>query len=89
MDSHRLNALSSYGFRSAIGAHLLLLCILFFVLKNTVVAEPHHVVAVCVTALMAIVATLFVLDMTTRKQPERKNAKLIDGVVGCAWFATC
>ena len=81
------NTVVSYAFRSAVGAHFTSLFGLIFVSKTTLVGEQYRIVAVVLSILMAMIALLFVADMATRIEAERKHAKLIDGVLGLIWLA--
>ena len=47
----------------------------------------HHVVAVALTILMGVIAVLFMADMVTEKAEGREQAKVIDVILACTWFA--
>jgi len=87
VESSNLNTAISYGFRTAVAVHFACLFVLIFVMRRTLVGVPHYVVAVVLTILMAVIAVLFVAAMATRKDERRGHSKLVDGVVGCVWFA--
>jgi uncharacterized membrane protein len=82
-----LNTAFSYGFRSAVALHFASLFVLIFMLEDTLVGFRHHVVAVALSILMAVVAVLFMADMVTQKAEGREQAKVIDVILACTWFA--
>ena len=87
MEQRNLNTVVSRAFRTAVAVHFACLFVLFFVMRWTLVGAPHYVVAVILTVLMGVIAVLFVADMVTRGDESRGRAKLLDGIVGCIWFA--
>ncbi len=56
-------------------------------MSKTLIGFRHHVVAVVLTTLMAIIGVLFVADMATRKDERREHSKLVDVGVCCVWLA--
>jgi hypothetical protein len=87
MENRNLNTVISYGFRTAVALHFVSLSVLTFGTRKAFVGFQHHVVAVVLTLLMAIIVVLFVADMVTRKDESRAYSKLVDVTVGSVWFA--
>jgi uncharacterized membrane protein len=88
MRTQNLNTVFSYGFRAAVGAHFACLCVLFFVLRNTLAGAQHYAVAVALSILIVAIVILFAADMMTRTNETRHKSKFVDGVIGLIWLAT-
>jgi len=77
------NTIVSYALRSLVVAHLLCWALLL---------STHHPLSLSVTpvgvalyAVIYLIGALLVLDWATRKDPSRRNSKLVDTVLGMTW----
>jgi len=83
------NTIVSYAQRSLILAHLLCLAILLSIHR----LRTHHplnsssvsTVGAASYAVIYFIGALLVLDWATRKDPSRRNPKVVDTTLGLAW----
>jgi hypothetical protein len=83
------NTIVSYALRCLVVAHLFCLAILLSLHR----LRTHHplnsssfsTVGVALYAVLYLIVGLLMLDWATRKDPSRRNSKLVDTVLGMAW----
>jgi 4-hydroxybenzoate polyprenyltransferase len=81
-----IHTVISYSLRLVVVLHASLLLLLFLFQKSQVPATNS--ILILTVAVILLVLTLLIADLTTRKDRARRFSKVIDSIVGLGWVLT-